>query len=176
MEDTPRRPLVWLVAIAAAIAAFLYVAVYDVARVHRRGPSLHGEELLFLARHGAIERGVMVSCDDHGEVVTGSVVALPGELAVASAGGIHVAGKAQSRYGVPLERLAMLEPLSAEARPGEEGGEPNVQVAANPGEILVSQAGAVNDSPAPRRVRAARCMPVVRRVRISSLLAGWAGP
>lgn len=171
MEEIPRRPLVWLVAIAAAIAAFLYVAVYDVARVHRRGPSLSGEELLILARHGAIERGVTVSCEDRGEIITGSVVALPGELAVASAGGIHVAGKAQSRFGAPLERLAAVKPLSV-----EEGGAPNVQVAADPGEILVSQAGAVNDSPAPRPVRAAKCMPVVRRVRISSLLAGSSGP
>lgn len=164
MDETPRRPLVWLFAIAMAIAAFLYVAVYDVTRVHRRGPSLSGEELLILARHGAIERGAMVSCEDHGETVTGSVVALPGELAVASAGGVHVANRAQSRFGTPLERLSVVRPITL----GDEGPS-NVQVAADPGEILVSQPTGLG-SPAPRPVRAAKCMPVVRRVKISSIL------
>lgn len=164
MEDAPRRPLVWLFAIAAAIAAFLYVAVYDVARVNRRGPSLSGEELLILARHGAIERGATVSCEDRGEMVTGSVVALAGELAIASAGGIRVASKAQSRFGTPLERLAAVRPLSV-----QEEGPANVQVAADPGEILVSLPNGL-DGPAPRPMRAAKCMPVVRRIKIATIL------
>ena len=155
MEDAPRRPLVWLFAIAAAVAGFLYVAVYDVSRVHRKGPSLSGEELLILARHGSIERGGTVSCEDKGETVTGSVVALPGELAVASAGGIHVDRKAQNPFGGNLERLSAVTP--------------NVQVAADPGEILVAQQDGLS-GPAPRPMRAASCLPVVRRVRIARLL------
>lgn len=169
MEEAPRRPFVWLVAIVMAIAGFLYVAVYDVSRVHRSGPSLSGEELLILARHGSIERGSTVSCEDKGENITGSVVALPGELAVASAGGIRVERKAQNGFGAPLERLAAVVPregLSAASGPA------NVQVAADPGEILVAQQGGGIDGPAPRPVRVAKCLPVVRRVKVSSLLGG----
>lgn len=159
----------WLVAIVMAIAGFLYVAVYDVARVHRHGPSLSGEELLILARHGSIERGATVSCEDKGETITGSVVALPGELAVASAGGIRVERKAQNGFGAPLERLAAVIPID----PSEPGRAPsNVQVVADPGEILVAQQGGAVDGPAPRPMRVAKCLPVVRRVKVASLLGG----
>ena len=156
MEEAPRRPVLWLVVIGCALGAFLYVAVYDVARVHARGPSLAGEELVVLARHGRITRGGVVRCDDHGEAVIGSVVALPGELALASAAGVRVPRKAESRFGAPLERRAAVAPTA--------GGESEAEraVVGEPGEILV----AVADSSTPRALRAAKCLPVVRRVRL----------
>lgn len=160
MEEAPRRPLMWLLAIALAVAAFLYVAVYDVTRVNHSGPSLSGEEFLILARHGALERGATVSCDDRGQVVTGQVVGLPGELAVANAGGVHVAKRAQDRLGAPLERLSVSRPLATTE-------EPSVQIAADPGHLLISSQ---DGSSTPRPVRASSCLPVAGRVKVASLL------
>lgn len=165
-EAAPRRPWFWLFAIAGAIAGFLYVAVYDVRRVHGDGPSLANEELLILARHGALERGAEVRCEDQGQAVVGQVFGLPGELAIASAAGVRVPKRAQDRLGAPLERLSVSQP-NGEKRAVATASEDDLEetrIAADPGHLLISGDGA------PRAVRAAKCLPVLKRIKVASLL------